>query len=728
MTIAFLLRLFLYLAAMAIPYFHAGVVIDYDLFGLGLYFLLIPLQAGAAFFFSPPKRSGKEALLVFAGLQLILTLVLSGMGRGALIYLAAGLWSWGATYALFRFRWRAAAVPELLYLGSIYVRLINFTRGASFPASGPGISQLLLFLGVAAVLAHLLTVMFALRRPNEERGSIKEYLLLAAVVVPLLLATALLVPPDFVEHSVVFNQLFEPPEPEYRPLDEEAEGFPGGNLQGRSRLAEERGRNGQPGLYGLPADQWGEGQEQGEGEGEGQGGRQYAVMIVSSPQDPTYLADGYFENFDAVRGFGKERQNPLNEIISRRLLETWRNPTLPNDRARLDTEIFVLSTIPERVMAYIPLSAEPTVFDSSVFPFTYSYPHISAISVSDPYDWLRIRDFTPREENDLQKYLEIPLDSASRARFEGYLTELIDDEMSLGEKALAILQGFDEHLYEIGFEEDVSVEAMEHFLFETKRGDCTEFSNTTAILGRLAGIPTRVVTGYLASSGLQTLSHLQGLMTLQQNIPSLQEEPLEELFLVTTAHRHSWTQFYLPDYGWIDFETTEYAIPPLPGGDPNSQDVVIPLIEDRTVPGTEFSVPWRLIGETAASLLLLTFAALYLFRYSREAWLRMRIGRGDRRGLLAAERLLLLLLANEGVRLKQRSETPREYSAEIPALERFAELYDQLRFRVAINDEERSRLTGELTAEIDRVVASKRRPGLKGGLLRIFSLKSLGYR
>ena len=731
MTLAFVLRLLLYCVAMAIPYFHAGVVIDYDLFGLGLYFLLIPGQALLAFLFSPPKRSLKVAMIAAGLFQLGLMALFSGYGSGIFLYLVGGLWSYASTYMIFRFRWRAAAIPELLYLASIYIRLVNFTRGVAPETAGiQGFPQLLLFVGVAALLGQLLTIMYALRRKDEEPRGRGEYLLLAGIALPLLAAALLLVPPDFVSHSVVFNQLFEPPTPEYRPLDEEAEGFPGGNLQGRSPLEEDRGRNGRPGLYGLPADQWGSGEQQGdrEGEGDGTGGRQYAVMIVSSPQDPAYLADAYFDHFDSAGGFTSRRENPLNEIVSRRLIETWRNPSIPDDGARLATEIFSLSTLPARVMAYLPVSAEPTIFDSSVYPFTYSYPHVAAISVADPYDWRGARSLTPAERVRLEPYLDIPLDPASEARFRGYLEELIEPGMSSGEQIIALLRGYEGHLYEIGFEDNVSVAALENFLFDSMRGDCTEFSNTTAILGRLAGIPTRVVTGYLASSGLQTLSHLQGLMALQQNIPALREEPLEELFLVTTAHRHSWTQFYLADYGWIDFETTQFAIPPLPGGDPNSQDVVIPLIEDRTVPGFEFAVPWRLVGELVVSLLVLVLAGLYGFRYGREAILNRLARKPGRRGLAAAEKLLLIRLANEGIRLKRMSETPREYAAIIPELETFARTYDELRFRESLSGPQRGVLKKRLLAEIQTVTAGRRRRGLGGTIRRILSLKGLGYR
>jgi transglutaminase-like putative cysteine protease len=107
---------------------------------------------------------------------------------------------------------------------------------------------------------------------------------------------------------------------------------------------------------------------------------------------------------------------------------------------------------------------------------------------------------------------------------------------------------------------------------------------------------------------------------LRQALPPLQAFPLEELFLVTTAHRHSWAQFWLPRYGWVDFATTSFAIPPLGFGDPNNRDVVIPLIREDSplVPIPIF--PWKTLLRFICILGVLCIAALYGFRYGRELW------------------------------------------------------------------------------------------------------------
>ena len=295
----------------------------------------------------------------------------------------------------------------------------------------------------------------------------------------------------------------------------------------------------------------------------------------------------------------------------------------------------------------------------------------------------------------------------------------------------AILRSFSKYQYNLGYKEDTSIEAIVQFLTLGKEGDCTEFSNSAAILGRLAGIPSRVVTGYLAAAELQTPAHVRGLMMLRQSLKVLQEFPLEELFLVTTAHHHSWTQFWLPRYGWTDFETTSYSIPPVGLGDPNNRDVVIPLMQEDPTIAPVPSFPWRKLPRWLAFLATSALFTLYVFRYTREINLRLRARIPDEEGAQSLYRLLLLRLAVDGRPVKPPSRTSREFAAlfpEEPALATFAEIYTELRYREAFEPGEREALHGKLAAEFRRLGKSFKRPGFLAALRRAFSLRGLGYR
>lgn len=82
------------------------------------------------------------------------------------------------------------------------------------------------------------------------------------------------------------------------------------------------------------------------------------------------------------------------------------------------------------------------------------------------------------------------------------------------------------------------------FLFETRRGHCEYFASAMAILLRYVGIPSRLVNGFHAGE----YNRLAGDWIVRQ------------------YHAHSWTEAYLPGYGWTEFDPTPLQPPPGQGG------------------------------------------------------------------------------------------------------------------------------------------------------------------
>ena len=79
---------------------------------------------------------------------------------------------------------------------------------------------------------------------------------------------------------------------------------------------------------------------------------------------------------------------------------------------------------------------------------------------------------------------------------------------------------------------------LTNFLFDRKRGDCQYFSTAMVVLLRQAGVPARVVNGFL----LGEYNRLGGY------------------YLVRQRHAHSWVEVYFPDQGWIEFDPTSEAV------------------------------------------------------------------------------------------------------------------------------------------------------------------------
>jgi transglutaminase-like putative cysteine protease len=758
MTVLFFSRLGLYLLAFLLPVIHPSVAVSYDAVGWCLWFFLVPAQMVVAHFAAPPRLKARQWLLLGAAVLVAAEAFIvwkTGLSEMALLGLGVGLAAFVITALIFRGgeRWAPLAVLEEFFLAWLYYRMLNFSRASEeIAASSSGLAQIIFVATIASLLAHGVVLYLALFRGSGKRGR-REIALFAGIVAPLLLLVILVLPPDFVENSVIANRLANEPDPDLVPLDGWTNGLDNGNL--RSNRDGSRNGDGQTGtprergqgiLEGIPSDQWsdrlgqgqqggegsmrgsnqgqGEGESQGEGQGEGEA-RQYTVMIVASSHSPIYAATAYRGHLDAVQGFSLSPEEPLNGLTFRRLLETWVDPEPTFDAGRTETPVYTLSTIPDRTLAYRPSSVEPTVLDRQFHPLDYSFRAVSAISTTRPEGFAQIGDLSSQTRASMAEYLEVDLDSEARQTFQAYLDGTLSSATGYYERIDAILRGFSSYQYEIGYEEDVSIGKMVEFLTSTKNGDCTEFSNTAGILGRLAGIPSRVVVGYLASRDLQTDAHRQGLFVLRQMIEPLQAFDPEDLYLVTNAHRHSWVQYYMPGYGWVDFETTAFAIPPIGLGDANNRNVVIPIIEPQANPRETRPFPWLLLVKSLGVLVGAGAVGLYVFRYGREALLAALARRQDGHGLRSLQRLLLMRLATDGYTLKQPWETTLEYADRQPETREFATLYTELRYRQpgAFQDGPWQRIQRAYRETLHRC----RRRGPAAAARRAVSLRPLHY-
>lgn len=77
------------------------------------------------------------------------------------------------------------------------------------------------------------------------------------------------------------------------------------------------------------------------------------------------------------------------------------------------------------------------------------------------------------------------------------------------------------------------------WLLQTRQGYCTYYASAMAVMGRLLGIPTRVVSGFS-----------QGHFDQQRN-----------MWIVDGSDAHSWVQAYLPNVGWVSFDPTPTFAP-----------------------------------------------------------------------------------------------------------------------------------------------------------------------
>lgn len=106
------------------------------------------------------------------------------------------------------------------------------------------------------------------------------------------------------------------------------------------------------------------------------------------------------------------------------------------------------------------------------------------------------------------------------------------------QKAQAIEQWFGEagFVYDLAFIPDKLT--ANYFLFESRRGICTDFATASTLLLRAAGVPARYTEGYVLSS---------------ENMDSYGR------YRVTAAQAHAYATAYIEGYGWVEVDGTKYA-------------------------------------------------------------------------------------------------------------------------------------------------------------------------
>ena len=85
----------------------------------------------------------------------------------------------------------------------------------------------------------------------------------------------------------------------------------------------------------------------------------------------------------------------------------------------------------------------------------------------------------------------------------------------------------------------LGVDAIDDFLFETRKGYCEHYASAFAFLMRAAGIPARVVAGYLGG----------------------ELNPYGDYLIVRQSDAHVWVEVWLPGRGWMRIDPTLSVAP-----------------------------------------------------------------------------------------------------------------------------------------------------------------------
>ena len=139
----------------------------------------------------------------------------------------------------------------------------------------------------------------------------------------------------------------------------------------------------------------------------------------------------------------------------------------------------------------------------------------------------------------LARYLQLPAELPQRDR--DLAARIVGNADSEEEAVVRVQAWIQNHTrYDLSVpREPAGVDAVDHFLFETRRGFCEHIASAMAVLLRAAGIPTRIVTGYGPGD----------------------RNPLTGYFEVRQADAHAWVEVYYPRVGWLPYDPT-FGVPP----------------------------------------------------------------------------------------------------------------------------------------------------------------------
>ncbi|MGB5306056.1 MAG: DUF3488 and transglutaminase-like domain-containing protein [Gammaproteobacteria bacterium] len=85
----------------------------------------------------------------------------------------------------------------------------------------------------------------------------------------------------------------------------------------------------------------------------------------------------------------------------------------------------------------------------------------------------------------------------------------------------------------------LGTQPVDEFLFETRRGFCEHYASAFTLLMRAAGIPARVVTGYLGG----------------------EENPIDGFYTIRQSDAHAWAEVWYAGRGWVRIDPTSAVAP-----------------------------------------------------------------------------------------------------------------------------------------------------------------------
>jgi transglutaminase-like putative cysteine protease len=167
-----------------------------------------------------------------------------------------------------------------------------------------------------------------------------------------------------------------------------------------------------------------------------------------------------------------------------------------------------------------------------------TFENITSVRSYDAVSHLRTRE--RRELTGLGRRLETRLVGERNPRARALAIEMRARSRDDADFSRAVLQWFQAQGLEYTLDPGTTtLDSVDTTLFDTKRGFCAHFASAYATMMRAAGVPARVVTGYLGGEW----------------------NPIGGYLLVRQSEAHAWTEIWLDGSGWTRVDPTAVVAP-----------------------------------------------------------------------------------------------------------------------------------------------------------------------
>jgi len=186
-----------------------------------------------------------------------------------------------------------------------------------------------------------------------------------------------------------------------------------------------------------------------------------------------------------------------------------------------------LAQVPQRDMFLAPHDRQLSA--SAPITGTLSYDAVSHLTTR-----------TVTSLSELAKEHETTLPATRNPRARALALELRAQSTSDEQYARTVLDWFRNNGLEYTLEPgETSIDSVDTTLFDSKKGFCGHFASSYAMLMRAAGVPARVVTGYLGGEW----------------------NPVGGYLIVRQSDAHAWNEIWLEGTGWVRIDPTAVVAP-----------------------------------------------------------------------------------------------------------------------------------------------------------------------